>query len=159
VNTYDPAHDFRNWEEYVGEFKPILLVNARPQLREGFWSAFGRGLAMSQGMYGGPANMAFQADFYGMTLLCGAKEVEPVHAGKAAIVINEDNPFIRVKDATFEGMYVYPPDAIGPQCGAVTLKLFTEKEPEHAIVLALRPDTVQRVWSDFEAYRNRAVSK
>lgn len=158
-NTYDPAHDFRNWEEYVGEFRPILLVNARPQLREGFWSAFGRGLAMSQGMYAGPANMAFQADFYRMKLLCGVKEVEPIHAGKAAIVLNEENAFVRVKDATFEGVYAYPSDAIGPQCGTVTLQLFTEKNPSQAVVLVVRPGTVRKVWADFDPYRKQAGSR
>jgi len=154
-NTYDPGHDFRNWEEYVGEFRPVLLLNARPQLREGFWSAFGRGLAMSQGMYGGPASMAFQADFYRMALYCGSKEVEPIQPGKAAIVINADNAFVRVKDATFEGIYVYPHDAMRPQCGTVTLRLFTEKKPTEAIVLNLRPETVERVWADFEPYRKQ----
>ncbi len=154
-NTYDPGHDFRNWEEYVGEFRPVLLVNARPQLREGFWSAFGRGMAMSQGMYGGPANMAFQADFYRMKLMCGVKTIEPIQRSKAVIVINENNAFIRVKDATFEGLYAYPPDAIGPQCGTVTLQLFTEKTPSQAIVLSVRPETVEKIWLDFEPYRKQ----
>lgn len=157
--TYDPVHDFRNWEEYVGEFRLVLLLNARPQLREGFWSAFGRGLAMSQGMYAGPANMAFQADFYRMKLLCGAKEVEPIQPGKAAIVLNEDNAFVRVKDATFEGIYVYPHDAIKPECGVVTLQLFTEKKPTEPIVLNLRPDSVQKIWADFEPYRKQHEAK
>jgi Trypsin-like serine proteases, typically periplasmic, contain C-terminal PDZ domain len=156
--TFNPAQDLRLWEEYLGAYKPQLLVRARPQLREGFWSAFGRGMAMSQGMYGGPANMAFQADFYGMKLFCGAKEVEPIQPAKAPIVINEDNAFIRVKDATFEGAYFYPADAISPQCGVVSLQIFTEKKPSEPIVLNVRPDTIQRVWSDFEPYRKQAVN-
>lgn len=158
-NTYDPVHDFRNWEEYVGEFRPVLLLNARPQLREGFWSAFGRGMAMSQGYYGGPANMAFQADFYRMKLMCGSKEVEPIHPGKAAIVLNEENAFVRVKDATFEGVYVYPADAINRRCGVVMLQIFSEKKPNEPIVLNLRPDTVQRVWTDFEPYRKQLAGQ
>lgn len=158
-NTYDPGHDFHNWEEYVGEFRPVLLLNARPQLREGFWSAFGRGMAMSQGIYAGPANMAFQADFYRMKLMCGAKEVQPIQPGKAAIVINEDNAYVRVKDATFEGLYVYPHDAIRPECGTVTLQLFSEKKPTEPIVLKLRPDTIEKVWSDFEPYRKQLEAR
>ena len=152
--TFNPAQDLRLWEEYLGEYKPQLLIRARPQLREGFWSAFGRGMAMSQGMYGGPANMAFQADFYRMKLFCGAKEVEPIQPGKAPIVINEDNAFVRVKDATFEGAYFYPADAITPDCGVVALQIFTEKTPNAPIILNVRPDTVQRVWADFEPYRH-----
>lgn len=151
--TFNPAADLRLWEEYVGEYKPMLLVRARPQLREGFWSAFGRGLAMSQGMYGGPANMAFQADFYEMKLTCGGKEVVPIQPAKAPIVINEDNAFVRIKDATFEGAYFYAADAVRPDCGVVQLQLFTEKKPNEPILLNVRIDTVLRIWSDFEPYR------
>lgn len=66
---------------------------------------------------------------------------------------------MRVKDATFEGVYAYPPDAINPQCRTVTLQLFTEKKPSEAIVLSLRPDTIERVWADFEPYRKQLEAK
>lgn len=154
-NTFDPVNKLRGWEEYIGEYKPELIVEVKPQLREGFWSAFGRGLAASRGMYGGPANMAFQTDFYRMKLLCGGKEVEPIQPAKSPIVLNEENPFIRVKDATYEGAYFYPYDAISPKCGTVVLKLFSEKKPNEPIVLLLNGDTVQKVWNDFEPYREQ----
>jgi hypothetical protein len=110
-------------------------------------------------MYGGPASMAFQADFYRMKLMCGAKEVEPIQPGKAAIVINEDNAFVRVKDATFEGLYVYPQDAVSLQCATVTLQIFSEKKPNEPIILNVRPDTIQRVWADFEPYRKQLETR
>ena len=152
-NTIKPMEHLRNWAEYVGEYRPVLLIEARPQLREGFWSAFGRGLAASQGIYGGPANLAFRTDFYRMSLHCGDKEVAPIHPGKNPIILNEDNAWIRVKDATYSGLYSYPPDAISPQCGTVTLKLFSEKNPQQPAVRILDPKTVQTVWNDFEAWR------
>jgi S1-C subfamily serine protease len=157
-NTFDPVHKLRGWEEYVGEYKPELIIEARPQLREGFWSAFGRGLAASQGMYGGPASMAFQTDFYRMKLLCGASEVEPIQPAKSPIVLNEDNAFVRVKDATYEGDYFYPYDAVSPKCGVVTLKLFSEGKPNEPVVLVLNPETVRKVWSDFEPYRQQLAN-
>ncbi len=155
ANTIQPLENLRNWAEYVGEFRPVLLVEARPQLREGFWSAFGRGLAASQGMYGGPANLAFRTDFYRMKLLCGTREVQPIHPGKNPIILNQDNFAVRVKDATFEGFYSYGPDAISPKCGTVTVKLFSEKNPDViAAAQVLDAKTVTRVWNDFEPYRN-----
>ena len=152
-NTIKPMEHLRNWAEYVGEYRPVLLIEARPQLREGFWSAFGRGMAASQGIYAGPANLAFRVDFYRMQLLCGANEVPPIHPGKNPIILNEENVWIRVKDATYSGLYSYPPDAISPQCGTVTLKLFSEKNPQQPAVRVLDPKTVTTIWNDFEAYR------
>lgn len=151
--TFKPLENLRNWAEYAGEYKPVILIQARPQLREGFWSAFGRGLAASQGMYAGPANLAFRTDFYRMELTCGAKVVQPIHAGKSDVVISEDNAFVRVKDATYEGLYVYAHDAIAPACGAVVVRVFSEKTPNTPVVEVLTPATINRVWMDFEPYR------
>jgi S1-C subfamily serine protease len=152
-NTIKPMEHLRNWAEYVGEYRPVLLIEARPQLREGFWSAFGRGLAASQGIYAGPANLAFRTDFYRMALLCGQTEVTPIHPGKNPIILNAENVWVRVKDATYSGLYSYPPDAISPQCGTVTLKLYSEKNPQQPAVRVLDPKTVLTVWNDFEAWR------
>jgi hypothetical protein len=155
TNTIQPMEHLRNWAEYVGEYRPVLLVEARPQLREGFWSAFGRGLAASQGVYAGPANLAFRTDFYRMSLMCGPEEVEPIHRGKNPILLNEENAWVRVKDATFSGLYAYAPDAIRPQCGVVTLRLFSEKAPDKPIVHLIDAATVARIWGDFSPYREK----
>ena len=83
-NTMDPFANFKNWASYVGEFRPVLIIDATPKLVEGFWSAVGRGLAESRGYYGGPANLHFNSDFYKMTLSCGDSPVTPIHPGKVA---------------------------------------------------------------------------
>jgi S1-C subfamily serine protease len=154
-NTFQPLQNLKNWAEYLGAYKPVLIIQAKPQLREGFWSAFGRGLAASQGVYAGPANLAFRTDFYRMELLCGPKVVEPIHPGKNDIVINEENAFVRVKDATYEGLYVYPHDAISPSCSMVSLRLFSEKLPNTPVTVNLDAASINRVWLDFDPYRQQ----
>src|SRR2546422_72666 len=145
-NTFEPLHDLRGWEEYAGQYKAVLLVQAAPQLRETFWSAFGRGLASSGGGYGGPAHLKFKTDFYRMRLKCGDKEVEPIQPGKAATVVNAHNAFVNVTDATYVGLYSYPADAISPACGHVTVELFSEKEPDKPAVKELDSKTSKRIW-------------
>jgi hypothetical protein len=151
-NTFQPLQDLRGWAEYAGEYRPVLLIEAAPQLRETFWSAFGRGLAASGGGYGGPARLKFKTDFYRMRLFCGAKEVEPIHPGKAATVVNAHNAFVNVTDATYVGLYSFPADAISPACGRVVLELYSEKEPDKPTVKELDGKSVERVWSDFQPY-------
>jgi S1-C subfamily serine protease len=150
--TMQPLEELRNWAEYVGEYKPILIVRASPKLRETFWSAFGRGLAASGGYYGGPARMKFKTDFYKMRLLCGNKEVEPIQPGKIANVLDVRNVFVSVTDATYEGFYTYPADAVSSGCSTVTLELYSEKDPSKATRKVLDPKSVTRVTSDFEPY-------
>ncbi len=151
-NTFEPLRDLRGWAEYAGEYKPVLLIQAEPQLRETFGSALVRGLAASGGNYGGPAHMKFKTDFYRMKLRCGGKEVEPIHPGKAATVENVHNAFVNVTDATYVGIYTYPADAIQPSCGEVDLELYSEKDPDKPNRKVLDSKAVELIWSDFQPY-------
>ena len=153
--TFRPLDDLRNWAEYVGEYKPVILIEASPKLRETFWSTFSRGLAGSA--YAGPARMRFKTDFYRMKLFCGATEIEPIHPGKIANVVNVQNHFVSVTDATYAGMYSYPYDAISSSCSTVTLQLFSEKEPDKSVSKVLDPKTIAGITADFEPFRRGQI--
>jgi len=151
--TFQPLEELRNWAEYIGQYKPILVIQASPKLRETFWSAFGRGLAASGGHYGGPAKMRFKTDFYKMRLVCGGREIQPIQPAKDPTVIDVRNPFINATDATYVGVYSYPFDAIRPDCGQVVLDLYSERDPSKPTIKTLDKKTIDRIWSDFEPYR------
>jgi S1-C subfamily serine protease len=143
--------EFHNWAEYVGEYKPLLIINAQPALGESFWGAFGRGLAANYGIHT-QANLRFKTDFYRMKLFCGEKEVAPIHPAKIYRLTNESNYFVRSNDATYAGAYSYPADAINESCGLVRLELFSEKHPEKAEKKTLDKKTVERIVADFQPY-------
>jgi len=151
-NTFEPLQEMHEWAEYVGEYKPMLLIQAEPQLRETFMSALARGMASSGGYYAGPAHLKFKTDFYRMKLFCGDKEIEPIQPGKVATVRNDHNAFVNITDATYVGIYSYPPDAISPSCGKVTLQLFSEKDPNKSESKELDEKSIDRVWNDFRPY-------
>jgi len=151
-SSFAPLQDLPEWAEYVGEYKPVLLVQASPQLRETFMSELGRQLAPSSQLFGGAPRLKFRTDFYRMKLLCGAKEVEPIQPGKAATVINAHTEFVNITDATYVGIYSYPPDAISPSCGKVTLQIYPEKEPDKSESKDLDQKSIDRVWNDFRPY-------
>jgi S1-C subfamily serine protease len=153
-SVVNPLQELRGWREYLGHYQAVIMVRARPQLRETFWSSFSRGMAQGAGQ----AKFRFRTDFHKMRLLCGEQEVMPIHPGKIAHVINEKNQFVNAVDATYEGIYTYPPDAISPDCRGVRLELYSEKEPEKAEIKELSPDVVRRIHSDFEPY-SRAWEK
>ena len=153
--TFQPLDELHGWAEYAGEYRPVILIRARPQLHEGFWSAMNRGMAANYGIRA-QAKLRFKNDFYRMDLRCGDKVIEPIHPAKIAHVVNENNIFVNVTDASYEGLYTYPPDAISPSCGTVTLNVYTEKEPEKPTTKVLDRKTIDRVWSDFATYRTIA---
>ena len=151
-DTFEPLQELRGWAEYVGEYKPVLFVQAEPQLRETFSSALGRELVPSVGKYAVPAHLKFKTDFYRMKLFCGDKEIEPIQPGKAATVANAHNASVNITDATYVGIYSYPPDAISPSCRKVTLQLYSEKQPDKSESKDLDQKTIDRVWNDFRPY-------
>ncbi|WP_225931235.1 S1C family serine protease [Leptolyngbya sp. 7M] len=151
--TFRPFDNFFAWREYVGDYKPILIIRATPELGESFWGAVGRGIAANYGIRT-QARLRFKTDFYRMRLMCGDKEVEPIHPAKIAHILNESNYFVSVKDATFEGMYSYPADAVSPSCGKVTLELYSEKEPNKAQRKELSEKAVAQIAADFAPYLN-----
>jgi len=158
-DSFRPLDDLKNWEAYVGEYKPVLLIRAKPKLRETGGSIFLRSLAASGGAYNVPAKMRFKADFYKMKLECGANEVMPILPGKIAHVVNVRTGLVNATDATYEGFYEYPADSIGPACGHVTLTLYGEKDPDKAFTKTLDEKAVARVFEDFFPYRSQHATE
>lgn len=146
----DAPDDLKNWGEYVGEYKSVITVRALPKVKETAGSMFRRGLIA------GKATVRFKTDFSRMKLKCGEKEVQPIHPGRVQIVFDE-TAGVNFTDESYAGMYSYPPDAISPSCGQISLELYSEKDPSTpAVVKILEANTVSRVWTDFEPYRAAA---
>jgi len=56
-----------------------------------------------------------------MRLYCGDAEVTPIHPFKIEYRVDEGH-------AIYEGLYVFDPAMVGPQCGSAKLVLFSEKD-------------------------------
>jgi S1-C subfamily serine protease len=137
--------DFGAWADYVEEFPPVLLVRATPRFAEGFWTMVARGAARTQGVSLPPIKR-FKSGFARMTAMCGDSEVVPIHPFKIEQRISET-------DSITEGLYVFDPGALGPQCGTVTLVLYSEKDPAKADRRIVDATVLERLWKDFAPYR------
>jgi S1-C subfamily serine protease len=140
-----PLMDFANWSDYVVDFPPVLLVRVTPRLVEGFWTTVGRVAAQTQGV-SIPAIKRFKSGFGRMRAFCGDKEVTPIHPFRLEQRVSES-------DAIYEGLYVFDPGALTPECGTVKLVLYSEKEPDKGDTRVIDPKVIQQVWQDFEPYR------
>jgi S1-C subfamily serine protease len=152
-NSFRPLDDLKNWEMYVGEYKPVLLIRATPKLKETGGSVFLRSLAAAGGTYNVPAKLRFKADFYRMKVMCGATEIQPILPGKIAHVVDVRTGLVNATDASYEGLYEYPAESIGSSCGQVTLTVFAEKDPNKAFTKNLESKAISRITDDFAPYR------
>jgi hypothetical protein len=140
-----PLMDFGTWTDYVSDFPPVLLVRATPKFAEGFWTMVARGAARTQGL-SIPAIKRFKSGFARMRAFCGESEVTPIHPFKVERRISDT-------ESLYEGLYVFDPGALGPQCGTVKLVLYSEKEPERGDTRVVDPKMIEQIWKDYEPYR------
>jgi hypothetical protein len=140
-----PWDAFGNWSEYVSAVPPVLLIRVTPKLAESFWSTVARGAAMTQGM-SVPSIKRFKAALTRMRVSCGDQEVAPVHTFvlESSVVQGE---------SVTEGLYAFDPGAIGPQCGTVTLALYSARQPDRADTKTVDGAIVRQLWQDLEPGR------
>ncbi len=124
--------------EQAQDVPPVLLVRVVPKFSV-MWK------------------VKFKNGFQKMRLLCGGKEIPPIDPGRSEYELHDVRN--RVIDTTMQGFYSYPPDAISPSCGSVSLEIFSEKDPNTPITQPVETATVERVWSDFEPYRKGKKEK
>lgn len=140
-----PLMDFGNWSEYVADFPAVLLIRVTPKLVEGFWTTVARGAARTQGV-DLPPFKHFKSGLSRMRAYCGDAEVTPIHPFTIEHRVSES-------DTIYEGLYVFDPAALGPQCATVRLVLYSEKEPQKGDSRVVDPKVVEQIWQDFALYR------
>jgi S1-C subfamily serine protease len=140
-----PVMDFGSWSEYFADFPPVLLVRITPKFAESFWTTLARGAARTQGVSVPPIKR-FKSGFSRMRAFCGDAEVTPIHRFTLETRVSD-------KDAIDEGLYVFAPDSIGPQCATVKLELYSQKEQDKGESALVDPGVVQKFWQDFAPYR------
>jgi S1-C subfamily serine protease len=137
--------DFANWSEYVSAQPPVLLVRLTPRLVEGFWTKVARGAALTQGSYI-PSLKHFKTGFVRLRAFCGDAEVTPIHPFLIEHQISDT-------ESVDEGLYVFDPEALTPDCGSVKLTLYSDKAPDKGDTRTVDPKVIQRVWQDFAPWR------
>jgi hypothetical protein len=135
--------EFGNWSEYLAEYPRALLVRVTPRMAEGLWAKVARGAAMTQGM-SLPSMKRAKAGFFRMQARCGDAEVTPIHPFMVAHRVS-------ASEAIYEGLYVFDPAALGSSCGAVTLTVYSEKEPEKGDPRVVDQKVLQQIARDFAA--------
>ncbi len=138
----------RDWQSEAGGHKAVFGIFVQPKVKEGLGSVFTRSIRNGYGA----AKLKFKTDFQSMKLFCGDKEVQPIHPGRIPITVNLRNSSVKMEDSTYKGAYLYPPDAVNPDCGTVKLAIYSSKN-EEPLIRALDGNTVDRIWADFDAFR------
>ena len=130
-------------------YDAVLRIAAIPQTKMPFWENFANSAVSNSRA---PTVLKYKNGFSKMRLLCGDKEVDPIWPRR----VTEEGGrgwYTVLADESSGGRYLYAHDAVTPQCGKVTLQLFSTKAPDRPLEKVLDAKQVTRIWEDFEAYR------
>jgi hypothetical protein len=133
------------------KYAPLLIVVAVPQTKTSWGETILSSMATSPNSTS-PTYKHYKTGFKSMRMLCGEKEVEPIWPSRFVAGSRFDYSIV-VEGEAFSGQYFYTHDAISPQCGKVTLQLFSTIDPDHPLEKVLDDKVIARIWSDFEPYR------
>jgi S1-C subfamily serine protease len=136
-----PLMDFSNWSEYLADYPRALLVRVTPKMAEGLWAKVARGAAMTQGMSLPPMKRA-KAGFQRMRAFCSDTEVTPIHPFVLEHRISET-------EVIYEGLYMFDPSALGPQCSAVRLTVYSENESDKGDTRLVDQKLLEQITRDF----------
>ena len=140
--------EFGAWSDYFTDLPAVLIVRVTPKMVEGFWKRLAREAARTQGA-DLPPFKDFKTSFRHMRATCNGVDLTPIHPFVLEHRVDE-------KRVVREGLYVFDPDALGPQCGTVTLSLYSEEQPERADTLSPTRPVIDQIWKDFAPYRATA---
>jgi hypothetical protein len=129
------------------KYEPVLVVAAVPKTKMPFWENMASGSGNR-----GPVIRRYKTAVEKLRLLCGEKELTPIWPGRLVAGMGVGRGVV-LADESSMGRYVYAHDAASPQCGKVTLQIFSTKDPEHPLEKVLDGSVVTRIWQDFEPYR------
>jgi hypothetical protein len=166
TERYDPFEDLKIWGEMAGQYRPVVQIWAVPKTGQTAGSVagnlFGAVLAgMAKTAYRGQYNYEFKADLSNLRLRSSDGNLVPEI---------QRNLFFRTLDfqsSTYAadysgsdvarcGMFVYSPDIFGPQNGQwpdLELELVSIDNPDRPVLVRIPRATVERIWLDFEPYR------
>ncbi|MEY4093248.1 MAG: hypothetical protein RLZZ53_447 [Acidobacteriota bacterium] len=129
--------DFANWNDYLADAPPLLVIRVTPKFEESVWRTIARGAAMTQGV-ALPPLPSFRANFVRMRTFCGDTEVTPIQPAMIERPIDEQKT---IK----EGMYVFPINALGAHCASIRLEIFSEKDPKRPDIRQIDPKLFEQV--------------
>jgi len=161
--AYSEDKQSRDWEQYVGDAAvPVITFAIIPKVGETFWSAFGRGLAASQGVVSGQASMVFKGDVRGAHFYRNGVEIEPIRGGHGSQVVRIENAWVKLKDVADMGYYVLLPEAFAPDSSGapsrLTIIVQDLKNPGTLSFTEIDGELSARVWNDFGPYYAAVMS-
>ncbi len=144
--TYEAGKDFYNWRQYAGDYRPVVVIQAVPEIQLTGGSTF------AVLMIGNNAHRKyrFKTDFVRMELVRDGTVIEPIHPGKTQTVVSMQGHMESMEDVGVYGRYEYPPEAFRPGA-TIYLKVWHTDKAEAKIEM-LKPDLVGRIWRDFKPY-------
>lgn len=164
---FDPNSGLKDWFQYLGQYPPVVVITVIPKIGETSGSAFanllGAVIAGAAGFYySGHHSMEFKGDLKDFALMSKGEVVPEIRRGMDFVPLSfYQGGFggsVSGTDLARAGLFMYSPHIFAPDSnGWPTLKVFmwSIDRPTRPDTLTIPQRTCERIWLDFEAFREQ----
>jgi len=169
--AYDPLSYLKEWFQYVGENKPVVVFRVTPKIGQTTGSkvanilgAFSAGLSGTY--YRGNYKYEYKGDLYDFSLKRNGNEVTEYRRSfmmQPSVFHTADwTANYNMEDLAQSGILYYSHETFKPtgtQWPDITLAIYSVEKPDEPKIVNLPRQTVEQIWSDFEPYREDVKRK
>ncbi len=171
TEVYNPREDLKEWYQYVGEYKPVVIVNIIPKIGEtkgSFWGNLlgAMGAATSGNVYYGSHKMEFKGDLKDIALYRDSVPVKEIQRGMVFVPLDffgaDWGGSYSGQDLARAGIFFFQYETFQPVASVwpeIKMEITSIDKPGRPDILVLPQKTIERVWRDFEAYRESLVAE
>jgi len=161
--SYQPFNDLKMWAQYEGQYVPVVMISVTPKIGETALSFLGNIVgAVSGNYYNGTHIYEFKGDLKDVKLFVQGKPQTEIERGMSFVPLNfwhsDYSGTYRGSDLARSGQFIFSPECFAPIGGQFLkghLTILSIDNPGEPIVLKVLQQTIERIWLDFEPYREQ----
>jgi hypothetical protein len=169
--AYSPFENLKSWAQYAGYYKPVVLLNIAPKVGETTGSVVANVLgaaatgAAGGARYRGSHRLEFKADLRDVVIQRQGVQVTEISRGMifVPLVLNESTYWgsYHGKDLARAGVFTLSQDLFAPdgeRWPLIEIQIHDLKKPNAPVRVLLPQRTIERIWLDFEPFREQVAA-
>ena len=168
---YNPYEDLKEWAQYAGQCSPIVVIQVVPRIGEtsgSFWAnLLGAAAAgATNSYYFGSHQYEFKADLKDMWLIVNGDTIPEIRRGMPFVPLDFYQSIFGTSyggsDLARAGVFTFPSEVFSkvdgnwPQVRMVFQRI---DKPDVRDTLGMTQQTLERIWLDFEPYRDQVDAR
>ena len=162
-DIYDPVGDsLKEWQQYVGEFMPLVLIKVEPKIGEKGSSLFLNVLGAAAAGYSGTTyrgyhTYEFKSDLQDFDLVNNNANIPAVFRSMGILPVSVSTSYGQMQDIAQHGLFAFRPEVFNSS--NLRIKIKDLKNPGQVTTIPISQACREQILIDFEPYFDMIKAK